>query len=367
MEEISLELPAAVTVSGEGDADFENLTQKDKEMILAFIDRLDMSDSSLPLTYGVSCQNKIARFSDQMLNAVRNEDTAEAGKLLNRLVDQIESYDEDTHIKGGFFKLFDTAGRSLDKLKEEYGRIASGLERICDELVQFRRKLLRNVTMYDTLYENNREYIRELTLYIIAGEKRLVQIKEAELPELSRKAELTGKEEDRQRIKDLISASDLFERRIQDLKISRVVALQMVPQIRMMQKHDSRLADKIQSSLVNALPLWKNQITLALGIASGRSAMEAQRRVSDTSDEMLKKNGELLKKSAAEAVKDSEKTHSSLESVRKTNKELLETIREVMDIQHRGREERIAAEMEFVKLETELKKAFVDAGHSSLP
>lgn len=370
MEEIRLELhtepDAAVRVSGEGDTDFQNLTQKEQEMLLDFLEKLDMTDSSLPVTYGASCQNKIARFSDTILNTVRSEENGGAGELLNRLVDQIEAYDEETNIKSGLFKIFDAPNKSLDKLKEGYSRIESNIDRISDELIQYRRKLLRNIAMYDTLYENNSRYIKELSLYIIAGKMKMERIKEKEIPELTRKAERTESGEDQQKLRDLISACQLFERRLQDLQISHVIAMQMVPQIRLMQNNDSKLADKIQSSLVNALPLWKNQIVLALGLASTRSAMEVQRRVTDTSNEMLKKNSEQLKRSALETVKESEKRSNSIETVKKTNKDLVETIQGIMDIQHRGHEERMTAEMEFVKMEEELKKALADASRSSV-
>ncbi len=337
----------------------ESLPEKDREAVLSFVKKIDITDSNAISNYGAESQNKIAAFSDSVLKNVKTKDTGEAGKLLTNLVAEIKSFDAEANEKPG---LFGSIKKQLAKLGANYSKVETNVDKIASALENHRRVLMKDVAMFDEMYDNNYNYYRELSMYIIAGKKKIEEINQTLIPALRQKAEDTKDEIDAQKLNDAMNAINRFEKKLHDLSLSRMVSIQMAPQIRLIQGNDTQLVDKIQSSIVNAIPLWKNQIVIALGLANAKAALEAQKKVSDMTNELLKKNSEMLKQGSLEIAEESEKSIISIETVQATNKNLIETINGVIEIQRVGKEKRAEAEQQLTVLENEFKAALLTAG-----
>jgi uncharacterized protein YaaN involved in tellurite resistance len=335
------------------------LSEDERKLVKDFMEKIDISDSNLVVTYGSSAQNKIAQFSDNVLDSVKTKDMGEAGKLLSNLVVEIQNFEEDGEEKKGLFKLFSGAKKSYDKIIASYSKAETNIDKISSSLEGQRRVLLKDIEIFDAMYENNHQYFKELSLYIVAGNEKLREINEVMLPELKSKAEASKDEIDAQKYNDMVNAANRFEKKIHDLTLSRAISLQMAPQIRLLQNNDAQLADKIHSSLVNSIPLWKNQMVIALGLANSKNALEMQRKVTDMTNDLLRKNSEMLKQGSLDVARESERSIISIETVQQTNKDLLDTIYGIIEIQEKGKQDRAAATTALVKIEDELKTALL--------
>lgn len=339
--------------------EFSGLNPAEQKMVREFIGKIDLLDSNMTTSYGASIQNKVAGFSDSVLKNMRMQENEDAGKLLTALVVRIQSFDSACEEKKGLLKIFGGGKKSLEKVAEGYPAVQANIDEISTQLHNYRRNLMREIARLDAMYETNCQYLKELDLYLIAGKEKLQETEETAIPALEAAAERTKDPMDTQRVYDMRNAAIRFEKRLHDLRLSRTISLQMAPQIRLVQGICTQLADKIQSSISGAIPLWKNQIILALGLSGAREALQAQRRVADMSNELLKQNSEILKQRAKEVAADSEKSTLSVEAIKKTNQELVETINGVLDIQQKGKTERSAAEHELLRIEAELREALL--------
>jgi uncharacterized protein YaaN involved in tellurite resistance len=337
--------------------EFEKLSDEDKKQVEAFYKTIDLKNSNQVLSYGAGAQNKVARFSDDALEKVRTKDTGEVGKMLSNLVVEIKNFNSDSteEKKGGIMGLFSKSKQSIDKMRASYGSVEKNVDIIAKSLKDHQHKLLKDISMLDKLYEMNKDYFKELTMYIAAGDKRLAEVRETELKDMQEKAKISGEALDAQAVNDMMNMCDRFEKKLYDLKLTRNVSLQMAPQIRMLQNNDTTLVEKIQSSIVNSIPLWKNQIVLALGISNSQNAMKAQREVTDLTNQMLKKNAEMLKMGTIDIAKESERGIIDIETLKYTNQQLISTFDEVLKIQEDGRAKRVQAEGELKQIEGELK------------
>lgn len=329
------------------------LTEDEKMQVEAFIDQIRLEDSNAILQYGAGTQKKMSAFSEGTLEKVRSKDLGEIGDLLNGVVVELKGFDEEEE-KGimGFFK---KKASKAQTLKLRYSKIEGNIDEICEKLEGHQRQLLKDSAMLDQLYELNKVYFRELTMYILAGKKRLDKEESEVIPALRKKAELSGRQEDVQEVNDREALCNRFDKKIHDLELTRMVSLQMAPQIRMVQSSDVEMSEKIQSTLVNTIPLWKSQMIIALGVEHSRAAAEAQRKVSDLTNDLLKKNAEKLKTATIETAKETERGIIDMETLVATNESLMSTIDEVMQIQQQGREKRREAEGKLMQLEDELK------------
>ena len=337
----------------------ESLPLQEREAVLRLKDRIDVSDSGAVAAFGGEPQGKVAAFSDTILKNVRTKDAGDAGKLLTDLVVQIKSFDGTSQEKGGFLGLFGGVKKQIDKMSAQYTNVENNVDKIVDSLEVQKRTLLKDVAMLDELYETNYIYFKELTLYIIAGKEKLTEIHEKTIPELQARAEQSRDEIDVQKFNDMTNYANRFEKKLHDLTLSRMISIQMAPQIRLLQNNDTQLVDKIQSSIVNAIPLWKNQIVIALALTNSKNALQSQKKVTDMTNDLLKKNSEMLKQGTLEVAQESERSIVSIETIRKTNQDLIETINGVIEIQQRGRQERQVAEAELVQLESQFKEALL--------
>lgn len=368
MDDIKLELEFG-TKNSEDNNNIEEITKEDsllnaltvdeQKQIKDFVEKIDVLDSNLVLTYGNASQNKIAQFSDAVLKDVKTKDSGAAGKLLTDLVVEIQEFDA-LDDKGGIFKLFNSVKKTISSMVASYNKIEANIEKIVGTLESHQRQLLKDITIFDDLYDNNLVYYKELNMYIIAGKEKLKDINENVIPALKRKAEETGEQLDAQALNDMINAANRFEKKIHDLQLSKTISVQMAPQIRLIQNNDAQLVDKIQSSIVNSIPLWKNQVVIALGISNSKAALDAQKKVTDMTNTLLMKNSELLKQGSLEIAKESEEGIVSLETLHKTNQNLIETINGVLEIQKQGHIARENAEIELLKIENELKSAMLE-------
>lgn len=329
------------------------LTEEEKKQVDAFVEQIDLENSTSILQYGAGTQKKMSDFSEGTLEKVRSKDLGEVGDLLNGVVTELKGFDEEEE-KGiiGFFK---KKASKAQTLKLRYSKIENNIDQICEKLESHQVQLLKDSAMLDQLYELNKVYFRELTMYILAGKKKLEKEETEVIPALRKKAELSGKQEDAQEVNDREALCNRFDKKIHDLELTRMVSLQMAPQIRMVQSSDITMSEKIQSTLVNTIPLWKSQMIIALGVEHSREAAEAQRKVSDLTNDLLKKNAEKLKTATIETAKESERGIIDMETLVATNENLMNTIDEVMKIQQEGREKRREAEGKLVELEDELK------------
>lgn len=341
---------------------YETLTEAEKKAIDEFITKVNVEDTTQILQYGATAQTKISKFSDSVLENVKTKNAGEVGNLLSDLVVEIKDFDTDVggEKTKGIFGFFKNAKNSVEKLLSKYQKIEVNVEKIEKELEAHKIQLLKDITIFDTMYEKNLEYFKEISLYIIAGEKKLEELKNVTLPELKKIAESSNDQIDIQKVNDMSNMINRFEKKIYDLKTTRIISIQMAPQIRLIQNNDSELVEKIQSSLINTIPLWKNQIVIALGINNAKNALGAQRAVADMTNEMLKKNSELLKQGTIEVAEESERAIVDISTLKQTNKDLIDTLDNVLQIHENGRIKRAEAEKELTIIEQQLKDKLLE-------
>ena len=347
----------------ENSLNYDLLTEEEKRAIDEFNSKIDLLDSTQVLQYGAKAQSKISQFSDSVLESVKTKNTGEVGNLLANLVGEIKSFDTDVALEGnvkGIAKLFRGAKKQLDIITAKYSKIETNIDRIEKNLEGHKLQMLKDITIFDTMYDKNLEYFKELSLYIIAGERKLEELRNTVLPELINKAKESGEQIDAQKVQDLENMINRFEKKIYDLKTTRVIAIQMAPQIRMLQSNESELVEKIQSSITNTIPLWKNQMVLALGINNAKQALGAQKAVTDLTNDMLKKNSELLKQGSIQIAEESERAIVDIETLQKTNRDIIETLDKVIEIHENGRAKRMEAEKELENIEKELKDKMLE-------
>ena len=334
------------------------LTSEEQKMVDSFAEKIDVENTAQILQYGAGTQKKMADFSDEALKNVRAQDLGEVGELLTDVVSQLKDF--DTEEEKGFFGFFKKQANKIENLKNKYDKAEANVERITDVLQKHQVRLLKDSALMDKMYEQNLLYFRELSMYILAGKTQLSAVRNGKLKELSEKAGLSGLPEDAQKAKDLDSQCIRFEKKLHDLELTRMISLQTAPQIRLVQNNNTVMAEKIQTTIVNTIPLWKSQMVLALGIAHSTQAAQAQRQVSDVTNELLRKNAETLHMASAETAKESERGIVDLETLKQTNAELIQTLDDVMRIQKEGRAKRQAAEAEMARMENDLKAKLLE-------
>ena len=335
------------------------LSAEEKVAVEAFSKKINIMDSNMILQYGAAAQKNVASFSENALQSVRTKDLGEVGKDLSELVVELKGFGEEEERKG-IFGLFKKAGNKLETMKAQYSKVESNVDRIARELEQHQVTLLKDVAMLDQMYELNLRYYKELTMYILAGKKKLADVRENDLPALKARAEQTGAQEDAQRYNDMAQMCERFEKKLHDLELTRMISIQMGPQTRLLQNNDTLMVEKIQSSLVNTIPLWKSQMVLALGMEHSRQATAAQSAVTDMTNELLKKNADMLKMGTVAVAKESERSIVDLETLQHTNQQLISTLDEVLTIQREGAAKRREAEVELSKIEGELKQKLLE-------
>ena len=341
-----------------------HLSDAEKKAVAEFAEKIDITSTAAVLQYGAATQQKIANFSDDALQNVRTKDFGEMGDMVAELVGELKSFnsDLDKSDAGFFAKLFGRAKKNLDVMKAKYDKAELSVNNIVGLLENHQVVLLKDIAMLDKMYDANLTYFKELSMYILAGKQALERERATTLADLKKKAEESGLPEDAQKANDFAALCDRFEKKIYDLELTRMVSLQMAPQIRLVQNNDTLMSEKIQSTIVNTIPLWKSQMVIALGIAHSQQALEAQRAVTDMTNEMLKKNAEKLHQGTVDIAKESERGVIDIETLTHTNRELINTLDEVQKIQSEGREKRLAAEAELGRIETELKNKLLNIG-----
>ena len=325
---------------------YDALTEQEKRAIDEFNSKIDVQDSTQVLQFGSQAQNKISQFSDSVLEDVKTKNLGEVGDLLSDLVGQIKSFDSEIadQNKGGIAKLFTSAKRQLDKIIAKYNKIDSNIDMIEKSLENHKLQMLKDINIFDTMYKKNLDYFKELSLYIIAGERKLDELRNVTLPELQKIAVESGEQLDAQKVHDMEGIINRLEKKIYDLKTTRIISIQMAPQIRMIQNNEAELVEKIQGSLTNTIPLWKNQMVLALGINNAKQALGAQKAVTKLTNDMLNKNSEMLKQGSIDIAQESEKAIVDVETLQKTNANIIETLDKVIEIHENGRQKRKEAE-----------------------
>lgn len=345
--------------------DDSQLTEAERRAIDSFIEKLDVTNPDHVLLFGSDAQKKIADFSDTALEAVKTQDTGEVGDMLVSLVSQIKGFEKDTEEPKGLRRLFAKAEDKAVRMQASFTKVSGNVDKITESLEGYQAQLLKDVAMFDQLYDKNSTYFRQLTLYIIAGEKKLEQMRAGELKALQDKAAASGDAMDAQKANDLAAELDRFEKKLHDLKLTRQVSMQMAPQIRLLQNNDSLLVERIQSTLSNTLPLWKSQMVLGLGLHHSQQALKAQTAVTDMTNELLRKNAETLKMGTIQTAKEAERGIIDMETLTQTNQSLIDTINEVMAIQQDGRAKRIEAERNMARMEAELKQKLLQTNMRS--
>lgn len=333
------------------------LTEEERKMVDEFSTQIDLYNSNAVLQYGVGTQKKMADFSGDALDNVKTKDLGEIGDMLSGVVTELKNFDEE---QKGFLGLFKKSANKIDNLKAKYSKAETNITKITEALEQHQVTLLKDVAMLDKMYEMNLSYFKELSMYILAGKKKLQQTRETELPALYEKAKNSGLPEDAQAAKDLEELCNRFEKKVHDLELTRMVSVQTAPQIRLVQNSDTMMVEKIQSTIVNTIPLWRSQMVLALGVSHAEEASRAQREVSDMTNVLLQRNAEVLKIAAVESAKESERGIVDMETLKNTNAALISTLDEVVKIQEEGREKRRAAEIEMQNMENELKQKLLE-------
>ncbi|MCL2055906.1 MAG: toxic anion resistance protein [Oscillospiraceae bacterium] len=336
-----------------------SLNEEEKAQVRSFISQIDISNSTQMLQYGSGAQKKMLGFSESALAGVRTKDMDEVGQMVGSLVSQLRGFNADEEAKG-FMGIFKKNTNKLQQFKIKYDSVEKNVDKITGSLEGHKMVLLKDVAMLDRMYDMNLAYYKELTMYILAGREKLTDVLNTELPALQDRARTTGKPEDAQAANDLADRCNRFDKKLHDLELTRNICIQMGPQIRLVQANDSVMIEKIQSSIANTIPLWKNQMVLSLGLAHSAQAIRAQRAVTDITNDLLKKNADLLKTGTVEAARESERGIVDIETLRHTNQSLIETLDEVLSIQQDGRDKRRAAEHELVKIETELKTKLLE-------
>ncbi len=340
--------------------DESSFTPEERKMIDDFSEKIDITDSSTILSFGTSAQKKIADFSDTALNGVRNKDFSEVGTMITNLIGQLKEMNEEADESDkGFLGIFKNTKRKLENLKVKYDKVEDSVNEISGILQNHQITLLKDIAMFDNLYEVNMTYFKELSMYILAGKKKLAHEREVTLTALQEKAQKSGLPEDAQAANDFAEQCVRFERKIHDLELTRMVSIQMAPQIRLVQNNDTMMTEKIQTVIMNTLPLWKSQMVIAMGIEHSRQAMEAQRAVTDMTNELLKKNAAALHQATVDVTRESERGIVDIETLTNTNAELIATLDDIAAIQKEGREKRVAAEAELNRIESELKSKLI--------
>ncbi len=340
--------------------DDSQLTPEEKKSVADFIGRLNLSNPDHVLLFGSDAQKKIADFSDKALEYVKSSETGEVGDMLVSLVTELKGFESDADDPKGIMKLFKNAGKKIEMMKARYEKVGVNVESIAGSLEKYQVQLLKDVAMFNHLYDQNTIYFKELTMYILAGDQKLQEVRDGELKNLQAKAAQSGDAMDAQQANDLSAMCDRFEKKLHDLKLTRQVALQMAPQIRLLQNNDSLLVERIQSTLSNTLPLWKSQMVLALGLFHSQSALKAQTAVTNMTNELLKKNAETLKMGTIETATEAERGIIDIETLVQTNQSLIDTINEVVRIQSEGHQKRLSAEATLYKMEGELKSKLLE-------
>lgn len=334
------------------------LTPEEQKMVNDFAAKIDIENTNQILQYGAGTQKKMADFSDTALENVKTQDLGEIGELISNVVGELKDF--DVQEEGKFFGFFRKQTSKIENLKNKYDKAQANVEKITDSLQQHQVRLMKDSAMLDKMYEQNLNYFKELTMYILAGKKKLEETRNGKLAEMKNKAALSGLPEDAQAARDLDEKCSRFEKKLHDLELTRTIAMQTAPQIRLIQNNDTVMVEKIQTTIVNTIPLWKSQMVLALGIAHFAEAAQAQRQVTDITNELLRKNAETLHMATVETAKESERGIVDLETLQKTNADLIQTLDDVMRIQMEGRQKRQAAEMEMHRMEEELKRKLLE-------
>ena len=334
------------------------LTPEEQKMVNDFAAKIDIENTNQILQYGAGTQKKMADFSDTALENVKTQDLGEIGELISNVVGELKDF--DVQEEGKFFGFFRKQTSKIENLKNKYDKAQANVEKITDSLQQHQVRLMKDSAMLDKMYEQNLNYFKELTMYILAGKKKLEETRNGKLAEMKNKAAQSGLPEDAQAARDLDEKCSRFEKKLHDLELTRTIAMQTAPQIRLIQNNDTVMVEKIQTTIVNTIPLWKSQMVLALGIAHSAEAAQAQRQVTDITNELLRKNAETLHMATVETAKESERGIVDLETLQKTNADLIQTLADVMRIQMEGRQKRQAAEMEMHRMEEELKRKLLE-------
>ena len=334
------------------------LTPEEQKMVNDFAAKIDIENTNQILQYGAGTQKKMADFSDTALENVKTQDLGEIGELISNVVGELKDF--DVQEEGKFFGFFRKQTSKIENLKNKYDKAQANVEKITDSLQQHQVRLMKDSAMLDKMYEQNLNYFKELTMYILAGKKKLEETRNGKLAEMKNKAALSGLPEDVQAARDLDEKCSRFEKKLHDLELTRTIAMQTAPQIRLIQNNDTVMVEKIQTTIVNTIPLWKSQMVLALGIAHSAEAAQAQRQVTDITNELLRKNAETLHMATVETAKESERGIVDLETLQKTNADLIQTLDDVMRIQMEGRQKRQAAEMELHRMDEELKRKLLE-------
>lgn len=334
------------------------LTPEEQKMVNDFAAKIDIENTNQILQYGAGTQKKMADFSDTALENVKTQDLGEIGELISNVVGELKDF--DVQEEGKFFGFFRKQTSKIENLKNKYDKAQANVEKITDSLQQHQVRLMKDSAMLDKMYEQNLNYFKELTMYILAGKKKLEETRNGKLAEMKNKAALSGLPEDAQAARDLDEKCSRFEKKLHDLELTRTIAMQTAPQIRLIQNNDTVMVEKIQTTIVNTIPLWKSQMVLALGIAHSAEAAQAQRQVTDITNELLRKNAETRHMATVETAKESERGIVDLETLQKTNADLIQTLDDVMRIQMEGRQKRQAAEMEMHRMEEELKRKLLE-------
>ena len=349
MEHIFLRIPLLTRCFANADS---------QKMVNDFAAKIDIENTNQILQYGAGTQKKMADFSDTALENVKTQDLGEIGELISNVVGELKDF--DVQEEGKFFGFFRKQTSKIENLKNKYDKAQANVEKITDSLQQHQVRLMKDSAMLDKMYEQNLNYFKELTMYILAGKKKLEETRNGKLAEMKNKAALSGLPEDAQAARDLDEKCSRFEKKLHDLELTRTIAMQTAPQIRLIQNNDTVMVEKIQTTIVNTIPLWKSQMVLALGIAHSAEAAQAQRQVTDITNELLRKNAETLHMATVETAKESERGIVDLETLQKTNADLIQTLDDVMRIQMEGRQKRQAAEMEMHRMEEELKRKLLE-------
>lgn len=339
-----------------------NFSAEELKTIDTYAAQINVMDNNEILEYGVGCQKKLTDFSENALNNVKTKDLGEVGDMLTSVIGELKNFDAAEE-KKGLFGLFRKSTDRLEALKGRYTKASGNVQKICDALEKHQVTLMKDISVLDHMYELNTAYFRELTMYIIAGKKKLEELRTDELPVLMKKAQQTGLQEDAQAVKDLDSQCNRFEKKLHDLELTRMISLQMAPQIRLIQSSDTQMVEKIQSTIVNTVPLWKSQMVLALGLEHSTQAAKAQAAATDLTNELLRKNAAALKTASIETAKASERGIVDMETLKLTNESLISTLDEVMKIQREGHEKRMEAEGQMQQIETELKAKLLELSH----
>lgn len=335
-----------------------SLSQEERRMVDEFASKIELSNSNIILQYGAGAQKKIADFSESTMNNIRSKDLGEVGELLTGVVYELKKFDEDE--EKGILGLFKKGSNKIASMKAKYDKAEVNINKICEVLESHQMRLLKDSAMLDKMYDLNKAYFKELSMYILAGKKKLDQVRRVELPALLEKANRSSLPEEAQEANDLAALCNRFEKKIHDLELTRMISIQMAPQIRLVQNNDTLMSEKIQSTLVNTIPLWKSQMVLALGMSHSQQAAETQRQVTDMTNELLKKNAATLKMATIETAKESERSIVDIDTLKITNESLITTLDEVVKIQEEGRQKRREAEVEIQRLESDLKKKLME-------